>query len=664
MHQTNENLSKAATALRILAVTAIEKAASGHPGMPLGFADVFSVLAAEFLRFAPWDPKWFARDRLVLSAGHGSMLLYAFYYLSGYKNFTIEDIKQFRQLGGKTPGHPEYGAFDAIETTTGPLGQGLANAVGMAIANKKYQAHLGKELSRCLVYCIVGDGCLMEGISYEAASIAGHLCLNNLIVLFDDNKITIDGPTSLTISEDQAMKFSSLGWEVISIDAHNYQEIKDALSKAQTATKPVFIQCRTIIGYGSSKANCASSHGSALGPASFEALKKSLNWQHDDSAADFHIPEEYLNLWHSFAEKNKQYYADWQEAFAKLPQEKKDYTKSFSFKEQTIKQITAVNCDTISYDISDEATRVSAGKIIQIIAKLENKAIIGSADLSASVGLTGACYKQITSQDFSGNFIHYGTREHAMGAIMNGLALEGFMPIGGTFLVFSDYMRPSIRLSSLMNLGVIYIMTHDSIGLGEDGPTHQPVEHLSSLRAIPNLTVFRPADRIEIIGAFKYIAQNNKPYLLSLSRQSLTQTHLTNADLSSKGMYFLHQEDRAESNADVALYASGSEVMIAKQVMLILQDNHIKVDLISSPCITLFWMQEKDYIKSILATEFRVIIEAGTRSSWHSVLRHDSMFFGVEEFGYSAPCQMVYDKFGLNAKNIAMKIIKEYENRN
>lgn len=642
------DLTKAATALRMLAVSAIEKAKSGHPGMPLGFADVFTVLAAKFLKFYPHDLRCPVRDRLILSAGHGSMLLYAFYYLAGFKDFTLEDIKNFRQLSSKTPGHPEYGIYPAIETTTGPLGQGFANAVGMAIAGKKYKQELNLDYK---IYCIVGDGCLMEGISYEAASLAGHLQLNNLIVLFDDNQITIDGPTKLAISENQLLKFQSLGWQTIAIDGHDMHAIEQALSDAQTAKKPVLIACKTIIGYGSDKSGSADSHGSALGAKSFAQLKISLNWPYDD----FIIPAEYMHIWQSFAQRNQASYLTWQNNLTQLNQKEKSYLAPFNFTQETIKQIKQLNFS------QDQASRSAVGKIVEIIAQNEQKVIIGSADLSASVGFSSNIYTTICKDDFSGNFLHYGTREHAMGAIMNGLALEGFLPIGGTFLVFSDYMRPSIRLSSLMGLKVLYIMTHDSIGVGEDGPTHQPVEHLSCLRSIPRLTVARPADGVEAVGIFEHIANNfNKPLLLALSRQVLKQTALTDSSLTQKGAYFLNQQKQT----DLAIYSTGSELAIAQEVSEILKANNIKADLISVPSIEIFFTQEQEYTASLLAANFKIIIEAGNKSSWHAFMHPKYMFFGVEDFGFSAPGSVVYNAFGLSAAAIASKIIKKYENRN
>jgi len=643
------NLQAAANALRILSAAAVERADSGHPGMPLGFADVFTALAANFLKFNPKDPRWFARDRLVLSAGHGSMLLYAFYYLAGYKDFDLVDIKNFRTLHSKTPGHPEYGAFPAIETTTGPLGQGFATSVGMAVAGKKYAVSAGSSLADYKIYTIVGDGCLMEGISYEAASIAGHLQLNNLIVLFDDNGVTIDGSTSLTISENQVQKFQSLGWEALQIDGHNFEQINQALKQAQNSSKPVFIACKTTIGYGSSKAGNCAAHGAPLGAESLQGLRGFLGLSYDD----FDIKADILELWRGFSARNQAKYKAWQAEFAAVSCA--DYFEPAKIKSQTLAEINALKMEL------SQATRVSAGKIIEIIARLEPKAILGSADLSSSIGVHNKHCKPITKDDFSGNFIHFGPRENAMSAIMNGLALEGFLMIAGTFLVFSDYMRPSIRLSSLMNLRVIYIMTHDSIGLGPDGPTHQPIEHLSSLRSMPNLTLYRPADARETIGVFNHIFDEEAgPCLLALSRQALPPLKGSCSDQVSKGAYFIKEN----TSCDVVIFATGSELSLANEVCLLLEDAGLQVSLVSMVSFELFFASSTDYISRIIGQgRIKVAIEAAVSFGWHRLIGRDGMFFGLDEFGKSAPYQDLYSYFGLTAENICQKIMQKYENR-
>ncbi|AVP87667.1 tktA tktB transketolase [Candidatus Phycorickettsia trachydisci] len=643
----NNEIIKAARALRILSACAVEKAQSGHPGMPLGFADVFTVLAAKYLKFNPQDPRWFGRDRLVLSAGHGSMLLYAFYYLSRFKGFDIEQIKNFRRLGSSTPGHPEYDAISPVETTTGPLGQGFANSVGMAIAGKKYLEKT--DAANYKIYCIVGDGCLMEGISYEAASIAGHLKLNNLIVLFDSNSITIDGPTSLAISENQLFKFQGLGWSTLCIDGHNLEEIDDALNWAQKSERPVFIECKTTIGYGAGdKAASCKSHGAPLGKKDLDELKKFLNWEHED----FVIPEDILDIWRSFA-KNKAY-EEWQAKFKKLTKDQIEYLKPIKVHPQTIDQIKKLETT------DGEATRVSSSKILEIIAQNEPKAILGSADLSTSVGVYNKYCKIISKDDFDGNFIHYGIRENAMAGIMNGLAIEGFFPIGGTFLVFSDYMKPGMRLASLMKLGVIYIMTHDSIGVGQDGPTHQPVEHLTALRSVPGLCDFRPSDRLETIGAFEHALSNlAQPYLMALSRQNIKSTVLTKEQEVKKGAYCIIKNH----HPDITIFSNGSELPIASEVCKLLEADNFKVNLISLVSFNLFLQQDRGYIQEIIGTnEIKVAIEAASSYPWHRFIGRDGLFFGIDTFGLSGAYEDLYKHFGLTPQNIYKKI--KYESRN
>lgn len=620
MEITKDNkplVQKLSNSIRIIAADAVEKASSGHPGMPLGFADVMTILAFNFLHFDPKNPKWAGRDRLILSAGHGSMLLYAFYYLAGYKDFTLDDIKNFRQLNSKTAGHPEYNIYEAIETTTGPLGQGFANSVGMAIAAKKLQ-------NDHKIYAIVGDGCLMEGISYEAASLAGHLCLDNLIVLFDDNQISIDGSTSLSVSENHLKKFDALGWNTIEIDGHDFEEINQALAQAQKSTKPCFIKCRTTIGYGTNeKAGSESSHGAPLGAKEIAFLKHNLNW----NAEPFFIPEELLKLWRTIPGKRSKH-------------DKANQAAS------SITPITLIKTDL------PEATRVSSGKVLADLLKHNPQIIAGSADLSLSNNIKSSNCQIISKDDFTGNFIHYGVREHAMAAIMNGLALEGFIPVGGTFLVFSDYMRPSIRLSAIMKLKVIYIMTHDSIGVGEDGPTHQPIEHLSSLRAIPNLNVFRPADLIETAECWEIALKTNSPSLIALSRQNLPQIRENDKiNKSELGAYVI--KDAVDPKATI--FASGSELHLALEVSDILADYNIKV--VSIPSVNLFFKQTEEYIESLAGgNDLKIAIEAGCSNGWHKIIGRNGLFFGLDEFGHSAPATDLFKLFNLNPEEIAKKI--------
>lgn len=624
INQDNKHLlQKLSNSIRILAADAVEKAASGHPGMPLGFADVMTILAFNFLNFDPKYPKWNQRDRLVLSAGHGSMLLYAFYYLAGYKDFTLDDIKNFRQLNSKTAGHPEYGIYDAIETTTGPLGQGFANSVGMAIAAKKLK-------NNHKIYTIVGDGCLMEGISYEAASLAGHLALNNLIILFDDNQISIDGATSLAVSENHLKKFEALGWETIAINGHDFEAINDALTKAQKALKPCFIACRTIIGYGTNnKAASEASHGAPLGQDEITALKQNLNWHKEP----FFIPEELLKYWRSIPGKR-----------GRIDNDHKPFKPL-----ATITHIPPIITDKA------EATRVSSGKILNKLLEYNPQIIAGSADLSLSNNIKSSNALKLSKDNFSGNFIHYGVREHAMGSIMNGLALEGFIPVGGTFLVFSDYMRPSIRLSAIMGLKVIYIMTHDSIGVGEDGPTHQPIEHLASLRAIPNLTVFRPADLVETAECWEIALTLQSPSLIALSRQNLPQIRENSKiNQSAMGAYII----KDALNPVATVFASGSELNLALEVAKILSNYAIKV--ISIPSVNIFFKQKENYIESLLGgNDLKIGIEAGCSTGWHKIIGRNGLFFGIDEFGHSAPASALFRLFALEPEAIADKIRKK-----
>ena len=639
----NYSFEKLSDCIKILSADAVEAAKSGHPGMPLGFSQVMTVLAFKFLRFNPNDPKWFNRDRLVLSAGHGSMLLYSFFYLTGYKDFSLDDIKNFRQLGSKTAGHPEIELFDAIETSTGPLGQGLANAVGMAIAQKKYEDKLGSKICNYNIYAIVGDGCLMEGISYEAASMAGHLQLDNLIILFDDNGISIDGKTDLTVSEDHIKKFESMGFETFTANGYDDEDLSNVLSEAEKSNKPCFIACRTVIGKGANvKEGSEKSHGAPLGQEELEFLKTKVA----KSSEAFDIDQDMKSLWETAWQKDESEYRLWQENFKSLPDNKKKYMKAPQLQ--------------VPSDIEDiaapEATRVSSGRVIETMLKSEEKLIIGSA---GSNGLKNSVCVPITRDDFSGNFIYYGIRENAMSAIMNGLAISGFAPIGGTFFVFSDYMRPSIRLSALMKLPVIYVMTHDSIGVGEDGPTHQPIEHLASFRAMPNINVFRPADFCEVHECYELALESKqKPSMMVLSRQSLPQLRQKESDnLSSRGAYVISEASDA-SKIDVALFASGSEVSIAVDVQKILEGDGLSARVISVPCFELLESQDFEYKNDLKGNaKLSVAIEAASEFGWHKIIGSNGLFFGMDSFGASAPAKDLFKHFGLNVDSIASSIL-------
>lgn len=633
--------------IRVLAAEAVEKARSGHPGMPLGMADCMTVLAKDFLRFHPHNPKWPGRDRLVLSAGHGSMLLYAFYYLAGYRNFTLDDIKNFRQLGAKTPGHPEYGIYEAVETTTGPLGQGLAASVGMAIAGMKYMAHLGKEIAGYKVYCIVGDGCLMEGISYEAASLAGHLGLNNLIVLFDDNQISIDGRTDLSVSEDHLAGFRALGWQAEGVDGHDFQQIKMALERAGSASGPYFIALRTNIAKGARlKEGSEEAHGAPLGSEEIAHLKENTGFVGEP----FWLPDNLISVWREMWRRNEGYYNDWETNFSSLKEEQKSYLTSDNLPKIDF-------CKQIELSEKAEATRASSGKMVRMLIEGYDKVICGSADLSISTNIKSANSRVINREDFSGNYLHYGVREHAMAAIMNGLALSGFLPVGGTFFVFSDYMKPAIRLAALMHRQVIYLMTHDSIGVGEDGPTHQPVEHLAAVRSIPNLLVLRPADVVETAECWQLALENTTgPSMLVLTRQNVPQIRRVAPaeNPCARGAYLVRG---GLEDSDLLIFASGSEVSLALEVARLIEGS-ISSAVVSVPSFELFFKQSPEYISRLLDNNKRKIaIEAGSSFGWHRIIGREGLFFGLDAFGISAPGAEVYKHFGLTAENIAEKIL-------
>ena len=630
-----------ANAIRFLSMDAVEKANSGHPGMPMGMADVATILFAEFLKFNPLNPKWPDRDRFILSAGHGSMLLYSLLYLTGYEDITIEDIKQFRQLGSKTAGHPEYGLLSGIETTTGPLGQGLANAVGMAIAEKLLAAH--KKQIDHYTYVIVGDGCLMEGISQEAISLAGHLKLNKLVVLFDDNKISIDGPTNLTVSEDTLARFKSAGWNACAIDGHNHEQIRNALLAAKQSAQPSLIACRTIIGYGApNKSGTEHCHGAALGEKEVAEVRKALNWPY----APFEIPADILQLWRQIGKK---YQND-------IPSDDEELTQNQNhhLNELKIKFIA---------DQANISTRKASGMVLSALATDIPQLLGGSADLTGSNCTKPSDFKAINANDFSGRYIYYGVREHAMGAIMNGIALhKNFIPYGGTFLVFTDYCRAAIRLSSLMGLQVFYVMTHDSIGLGEDGPTHQPVEHLASLRAIPNLYVFRPACSIEVAECYEIAIQmKHGPSLFSLTRQDVPALRKNITDnLCKYGAYIIsdHQEELR-----VTIFASGSEVSLAIEAQTTLHAHNIGTRVVSVPCWELFDQQAAPYQAELLKnSSLKLAVEAGVKQGWEKYIGQDGIFIGMNGFGASAPAEQLYQHFGITKENIVKQVLLRIQN--
>ncbi|MBI1650702.1 transketolase [Hyphomicrobium sulfonivorans] len=643
-----------ANAIRALAMDAVQAAKSGHPGMPMGMADVATVLFRDALSFDAADPNWANRDRFVLSAGHGSMLLYSLLYLTGYPGIEIDDLKNFRQLDSKTAGHPEYGHAPGIETTTGPLGQGIANAVGMALAERMQNARLGNDLVDHYTYVIAGDGCLMEGISHEAISLAGHLGLGKLIVLFDDNNISIDGPTSLSVSDDQVARFKASGWNTLAIDGHDPKAIADALAKARAdSSKPWLIACKTTIGYGApTKAGKSSTHGEPLGDEEIKGTREKLGW----SAPPFVIPENVLNAWRAVGSKGAKAHADWQKRLDAAGAEAAvalSVPAGASRKDDVAKAIAAAK-QAFAADETKRATRVWSQQVLEHVTPALPELIGGSADLSPSNGTRTKHHTPIAPGDFSGNYIHYGVREHGMAAAMNGLALSGnFIPYGGTFLVFTDYCRPSIRLSALMRQRVIYVMTHDSIGLGEDGPTHQPVEHVAALRSIPHLMVMRPADAQETAECWEIALKTaDRPSILALSRQAVEnlRPNASPENLSERGAYVLRE---AEDERDVTLIGTGSELSLAVAAAEALAKDGIRAAVVSMPSMELFREQDADYRAKVLGTAPRVAVEAGVAQGWHEWIGENGRFIGMSDFGASAPAGQLYKKFGITAEAVA-----------
>jgi len=635
-----------ANCIRFLSIDAVQKANSGHPGMPMGMADVATVLFRYFLKFNPKNPNWLNRDRFVLSAGHGSMLLYSILYLTGYKSITLNNIKKFRQLNSICAGHPEYHPKTGIETTTGPLGQGIANAVGFAIAEEILKKKIGKDIINHKTYVLAGDGCLMEGISHEAMSLAGHLKLKNLVMLFDNNSISIDGPTNLTVSDNFKKRFESYGWEYVLIDGHNEKDIFKALKKVQNAKKPTVISCKTKIGFGSpNKSGKSSSHGSPLGLDEIKLVRKKLNW----NFKPFQIPNKILNEWRKIGSKGKIIEKKWSKIYKnKRGRIDKELQNNFT-------QILKTEKLRSLKELKSLASRKASELTLNALTKKKNTLIGGSADLAGSNNTKTKYHKIIKTDDFKGNYIHYGVREHAMSGIMNGLALHSnLIPYGGTFLIFSDYCKPSIRLSALMEKRVIYVMTHDSIGLGEDGPTHQPIEQLSGLRSIPNLNVFRPADRMETIECWEYALKSSKtPSVLSLTRQNLEPLRKKYSSLN-KCSFGAYEIFRSGQKIILTIIASGSEVNLAIETSLKLAKDRIYSKVISMPCMDLFDQQTESYKKKILGeSKFKISIEAASTDNWKKYVGANGITFGINTFGKSAPYKDIYKYFGLTASNIA-----------
>ena len=645
------DLKVMANAIRALAMDSVEKAKSGHPGMPMGMADVATVLFARFMKIDPSNPSWPDRDRFVLSAGHGSMLQYALHYLLGYSDMGIEQLKNFRQLGSPTAGHPEYGHALGIETTTGPLGQGISTAVGMAIAEKLMAQRYGADLVDHHTYVIAGDGCLMEGISHEAIDLAGHLKLGKLIVLWDDNEISIDGPTNLATSTDQKKRFEAAGWHVLAVDGHDPAAIEKALAAAKAETvKPTMIACRTVIGFGAPKrAGTAKAHGEPLGAEELAGARAALGWSYEP----FVVPDDVLSNWRQIASRGAEVQSAWAKRLAASP-------KAAVFSAQAKSELSGdVTAKLIAYkkELSETAPKVATRKSSEMVLGVINAAtdltLGGSADLTHSNYTITKGLGSVTPDDFSGRYIHYGVREHGMAAAMNGIALHGgFIPYGGTFMCFTDYARGAMRLSALMNQRVVYVMTHDSIGLGEDGPTHQPVEHLALLRATPNTLTFRPADAVETAECWqKALETMDSPSVLVLSRQGLPtlRTSHTDENLSAKGAYVLKE---ADGKRDVTLLATGSEVEIAMTAANLLAEDGVKAAVVSMPCWELFEAQDESYRSSVLGTAPRVAVEAAARLGWDRWIGEKGAFIGMTGFGASAPAPKLYEHFGITPQAV------------
>ncbi len=647
---TNPKHLRMANAIRFLSADAVQKAKSGHPGLPMGAADIVTVLFSKFMRFDPKRPDWPDRDRFVLSAGHGSMLLYSALYLLGYEDIDIEQIKNFRQLGSRTAGHPEYGHAKGIETTTGPLGQGIANAVGMAMAERKLADEFGGEIVDHNTYCLVGDGCLMEGISHEAISLAGHLKLNKLIVFWDNNNITIDGEISLSDSTNQIARFEACNWHTIEIDGHDPEQIAAAIEDARSSSKPTMIACKTTIGFGSpTKAGTSAAHGAPLGDKELEGARKALGWDNPP----FEVPSDIVDCWRIAGLNCAIRRKAWEKRFANLDPMLKgrferrmdgDLPKRFDPAIQTYKKQLAADPPVM-------ATRKASQAALEVVNGAIIETIGGSADLTGSNNTNTSQTLPITPDDFSGRFIHYGIREHAMAAAMNGMALHGgLIPYSGGFLIFADYCRPSIRLAALMGLRVIHVLTHDSIGLGEDGPTHQPVEHLASLRAIPNLNVLRPADATETAECWQIALESrNTPSAIVLTRQDLqpARNSYEKFNLCSLGAYELVGCDE---DAKVTLFASGSEVEIAMAAKSILDDQGHATRVVSVPCFELFEAQDAEYRTSIIGTApVRIGIEAAIKQGWERFIGEHGSFIGMCTFGASGPYKELYEHFGITA---------------
>lgn len=653
INEAEPSHTEMANAIRVLSIDAVQAANSGHPGAPMGMADIATVLFTRFLKFDSSNPDWADRDRFVLSNGHASMLLYSLLHLTGYEDMSVDQLRTFRQLGSRTAGHPEFGHAAGVETTTGPLGQGIANAVGMAIAERLLNARFGDEIINHRTYVFAGDGCLMEGVSHEAISLAGHLKLNKLILLFDDNQISIDGQTSIAVSDDQQRRFDAVGWHTQAVDGHDPEAIAEAIDNAQKEGRPSMIACNTIIGYGApNKQGSEVTHGAPLGNEEIAATREQLNWQHDP----FVIPEAVSNAWSSAGARCQQEFQSWRMRLDKLDEKTRDQFKcrmAGDLPEQWTEAITDFKKEAAAKQ-DRLATRQASKLTLDALSPVIPELIGGSADLTGSNLTKANDMKPIGPHDFSGNYIYYGVREHGMAAAMNGMALHGgVIPYGGTFLIFTDYCRPSIRLSGLMGQRVIYVMTHDSIGLGEDGPTHQPVEHLAALRAIPNVRVFRPADATETAECWELALKCAVgPSIIALTRQGVApvRNQFSSDNLASKGAYILREPD---GDRQATIIATGSEVEIACAARKKLQNDGIATAVVSAPCLELFDQQDETYKQAILgAGRPKVAVEAAVRFGWERYIGSDGIFVGMTSFGASGPAEDLYTHFGITPEAV------------
>ena len=649
-----------ANAIRFLSADAVQKANSGHPGMPMGMADAATTLFTRFLKFDAKAPDWPDRDRFVLSAGHGSMLLYSLLYLTGYEGMDIEQLKNFRQLGSKTAGHPEYGHAAGIETTTGPLGQGLANAVGMALAERLLNARFGDGAVDHYTYVITGDGCLMEGISHEAVSLAGHLKLSKLIVLWDDNSICIDGPTDKTVGDDQPARFGASGWDVQSVDGHDADAVAGAIEAARASPTPSLIGCRTVIGYGApNKAGTAATHGAPLGDDEIAGARKALGWD----SAPFEVPGGILGEWRQAGNAGAANRREWEARIEALDgATRAEFLRTLAGDlPDGWRDAIDAHMARVASDAPAWATRKASGEALEVLTAAIPEMIGGSADLTGSVNTKTSLTEAITAEDFSGRYLHYGVREHAMAAVMNGIALHGgFIPYAGTFLVFADYMKGAMRLSALMGLRVIYVLTHDSIGLGEDGPTHQAVETLAGLRALPNFRVFRPCDAVETAECWALaLANRDGPSGMVLTRQGVAaqRTEPGGGNLSGLGAYVLAEADGERA---ATVLATGSEVGVAMEARTLLQADGIPTAVVSMPCWELFDAQDEDYRDKVLGPgTVRVAVEAAVSLGWDRYLGSGGAFVGMTGFGASAPSPALFEHFGITAEAVAEAVRKQ-----